>query len=52
MRFTGFSLNEHCQERPKNNFAVFLPLTLPSPAMGEGFEGKIVFQSLLTVLVE
>jgi len=24
--------------RPKNNFAVFLPLALPSPTRGEGFE--------------
>ena len=32
----------------ENNFPVLLPLTLPSPARGEGFEEEVVFRSMLT----
>jgi hypothetical protein len=35
------------KERPKNNFAVLFPLTLPSPARGEGLETEVIFPPLL-----
>ena len=36
-------------DRSKNNFPVLLPLTLPSPASGEGFEAEVVVDPKATL---
>lgn len=36
------------KQRPKNYFAVLFPLTLRSPARGEGVEDEVSLQSLLS----
>ena len=43
---TGFQRKrQNCPSkgRPKNNFRLFRPLTLPSPARGEGIAEKLFF---------